>query len=163
MYGQGWVDQDEAAMSVVGHAPAEDEPINKPVEDVNKPKEEDPEPGSKRMVTPREVERFRAVMDRSGYGRLSEWYRPNRKPSLDADERIVAVQRNGLTQTTSGNVYYGWDIYFRVDGVQPKGGDAPLAGIPSEVEVTDDDAGRAIALWDREIPEYEGMLDATPV
>ena len=48
--------------------------------------------------------------------------------------------------------------------VQPKGTEAPLTTVPSEVEVTDDDADRAVALWNRDMDtEHEGLLEATPI
>src|SRR4029079_18475024 len=103
------------------------------------------------------------VMEQAGYGRTEEWRKPGRKPSLDADERIVAVQRKGLVTRQGDTVYHGWDVFFRVDAVKPKGSDAPLAGLTSEVEVTSDDADREVALWNRELPEHDGLLEATPV
>jgi hypothetical protein len=163
MFNQGWVDQDEAAMEVVHHKPAEDEPLAPVATEGDKTggSEEDPEQGSKRMV-PDDVTRFREIMDASGHGRIEQWYRAGRKPNLEDDERIMAVQRTGQMERRAGNIYYSWDIYFRTTAVDAKGKEAPLAIVPTEAEVTEDDASRAVALWDRELTEYAGLLDATP-
>lgn len=165
MYNQGWVDQDEAAMAVVEHKPALDEPIQKTPSEGDKTggSKDDPEPGVKRTMSD-DVLRFRTIMEGQGYGRIEEWYAPSKRPDLDADERIVATQKTGRTTTIGGKIYYGWDVFFDRVEVTPKGSDAPLSPPPTEVEVTDDDAGRAVALWDRAMePDHDGILDATPV
>jgi hypothetical protein len=52
-----------------------------------------------------------------------------------------------------------------VDGrapVEPTAVDIPLGDVPSSVSVDATDATLALAEFDRSLPEYAGVLDATP-
>lgn len=42
----------------------------------------------------------------------------------------------------------------------PEGANDPLPAIPGEVNLTPADAERAIAKWDKLMPEYKGLLEA---
>lgn len=47
--------------------------------------------------------------------------------------------------------------------ITPDGADEPLLSVPDTVTITDSDADRAIAEWDRLMPDYVGILNATVV
>jgi len=42
----------------------------------------------------------------------------------------------------------------------PKGADEPLPPVPNQVEITPEDVEKAIADWDKNMPQYAGMLKA---
>lgn len=44
--------------------------------------------------------------------------------------------------------------------VKPQPVDIPWAPVPSSVTVTASDADQSIALWNRDMPEYDGVLEA---
>jgi hypothetical protein len=46
--------------------------------------------------------------------------------------------------------------------IKPQPLDIPWAPVPTSVTVTATDAEQAGVLWDASMPDYEGLLDATP-
>lgn len=47
--------------------------------------------------------------------------------------------------------------------VTPRGADQPLPPLPAEVPITGADKANAVALWDRLMPKYRGLLNAPVV
>jgi hypothetical protein len=52
---------------------------------------------------------------------------------------------------------------LKADAVVPEGAGEPLPARPARVQVTEDDLAAASDLWDSEMPEAEGLLDADQV
>ncbi len=49
---------------------------------------------------------------------------------------------------------------YKAARIIPEGANEPLPPVPSTVDITDADIERAIAKWDRILPDYRGLLDA---
>lgn len=48
------------------------------------------------------------------------------------------------------------------DPVEPDGADVPTLPIPATVRLSDAERDYAVQVWDETMPDYKGLLDATP-
>lgn len=159
MRNEGWISQDEASNVVIGHDAEEEAPITTQVAaNEDAVTNDNPEPGSARKArTPLDdVNAFREHMRSEGYGLMTEYAPSGRRPVVDPGD---AALRTGFYKMVGGVRYDEWDIYRRVDPVQPAG--APEGTVPTSVSVDATDADAAVALFDRNMEDYKGLLDAS--
>lgn len=133
-YDAGYVSQDEAALSVVGHAA-----------DVAEP----------RVASPGAVSGLAAVQAEPGGNRGRRRPVRVRRPAPPAATSCGSHVDDACECGPALAQLAGERIK-----IIPEGADEPLPAVPAEVVLTEADVRRAIDAWDELLPDYAGLLEA---